>query len=151
MGYSTDFYGVVKVTPALNSEEIDYLNAFAESRRMVRLGGPYCTSDDAISMGSGYNTPPAGQPGLWCQWVPTPCGNYIEWDGNEKFYNADDWMKYLIEHFLMPGAKAELGFLQKNHTLNGKIEAQGEDPDDRWLLRVVNNTVTTHRGRVVYD
>ena len=71
-----------------------------------------------------YNSPPKGQPGLWCQWVPTHDGKFIVWDGNEKFYNSAEWMTYLIEHFIgdRPKAKKELPFLQ-GHTCNGRILA----------------------------
>jgi hypothetical protein len=99
-----------------------------------------------------YNRPPPGQPGLWCHWVPTEDGREIEWDGGEKFYDAAAWMQYIINHFLKPGcfAKCALPFLQANHVVNGNIEAHGEDHDDQWLLRVINNKVTTHAGRTVY-
>lgn len=52
-------------------------------------------------------------------------------------------MVYLIQHFIgtNPQAKSELPFLQ-GHTLNGTISAQGEDPDDMWLLHVKDNTVS---------
>ena len=36
-----------------------------------------------------FNTPPATQPGLWCQWVLTDEGGILEWDGNEKFYEYE--------------------------------------------------------------
>jgi hypothetical protein len=48
-----------------------------------------------------YNSPPLGQPGLWCQWVVNDY-NYLEWDGGEKFYNYTEWLDYLIEHFFEP-------------------------------------------------
>jgi len=34
--------------------------------------------------------------------------------------------------------------------LNGEIEAIGEEPDDRWLLRVTDNRVEVLRGHLVY-
>lgn len=147
MGYHTDFSGQIDVVPPLNAEEIAYLKKFAETRRMNRINGPYFVD------GTGYmgqnrdpdvidsNAPPKGQPGLWCHWVPTDDGAAIEWDGGEKFYDSVEWMLYLIDHFLKPGALAPLPLLQKNHVLNGTIEAQGEDSDDRWDLIVENNQV----------
>ena len=41
MGYTTDFVGHIDITPPLNDDEINYLTAFAESRRCDRPGGPY--------------------------------------------------------------------------------------------------------------
>ena len=92
-----------------------------------------------------FDTPPDGQPGLWCLWIPTNDGAAIEWNGGEKFYKAVHWMQYLIDHFIgsAPHAKKMLRFLQ-GHTLNGEIDACGEDPDDRWKLIVVDNRVSKH-------
>lgn len=157
MGYTTEFSGSINVDPPLNEAEIDYLKRFAESRRMKRKNGPYyigtgSSGQDQEPDIEDYNRPPDGQPGLWCQWVPNDNGTEIEWDGGEKFYNSPEWMQYIIDHFLAPGAKAksELPFLQANHVLNGEIEAQGEESDDRWLLVVKDNKVTTKAGRIVY-
>ena len=99
-----------------------------------------------------FNTPPTGQPGLWCQWVPTADGTAIEWDGGEKFYYVDEWMQYLIDHFLKPNAIAsrsdDLQFenFTFDHTVSGIIDAQGENKGDRWRLIVENNEVTTQRA-----
>lgn len=159
MGYTTEFDGSVSIEPPLNEQEIAFLKVFSGTRRMNRKKGPYYAVDDG-DYGQNreddiinYNRPPPGQPGLCCQWIPTEDGSEIEWDGGEKFYNSVEWMCYIIDHFLAPNAKAKdiLPFLQANHTVNGEIEAQGEESDDRWKLIVKNNKVTTKRGRTVYD
>lgn len=151
MGYTTEFAGNVTIEPPLNAEEIGYLKKFNETRRMDRGNGPYYV-DGTGDFGQGhdsdirdFNRPPAGQPGLWCHWTPTDDGTAIEWDGGEKFYYSVEWMQYLIEHFLAPGAKAAstLPFLQANHTVSGTIKAQGEEMSDRWKLVVAGNVVTT--------
>ncbi|HEY1035564.1 MAG TPA: hypothetical protein VGE09_11345 [Pseudoxanthomonas sp.] len=150
MGYTTEFQGQINIEPPLSAEEITFLKKFNETRRMDRRNGPYHV-DGTGDFGQGhdsdvrdYNRPPAGQPGLWCNWTPTDDGTAIEWDGGEKFYDSLEWMQYLIEHFLAPGAKAatELPFLQANHVLNGTIKAQGEEMDDRWKLIVTDNAVS---------
>lgn len=158
MGYTTDFWGEVTVSPPLDTSEIDFLNRFAGSRRMNRKKGPYFAepggnygqdrTDDIIN----YNDPPPGQPGLWCQWIPSDDGKTIGWDGGEKFYNSVEWMQYIIDHFLRPGAiaKAELPFLQANHVVSGIIDAQGEEPDDRWRLVVTNNKVTQQYASISF-
>lgn len=153
MGYSTEYTGTATITPPLNPTEIAYLTKFAETRRMHRDHGPYFIGGSGI-LGQGrdadirdYNRPPAGQPGLWCQWIPTDDGTALQWDGNEKFYEGPAWMQYLIDHFLRPGATAQgqPGFEQFtfNHTVNGTLAAQGEIPDDQWLLIVTDNHVAT--------
>lgn len=88
-----------------------------------------------------YNYPPDGQPGLWCQWVPSDDGYSIQWDGGEKFYNYVEWIEYLIEHFLKPWG----------YTLNGEVEWYGEDANDRGLIVVDNNDVKTKIARIVYE
>lgn len=175
MGYTTDFWGQIKVEPPLNDVEVAYLNKFSDTRRMKRRKGPYYVDnagfagqdheDDILD----YNQPPDGQPGLWCQWIPTSntqegwiadaaeqagFGQAIVWNGAEKFYYAPEWMEYIINHFLREGAHAQgqEGFkhFQFNHVLNGVIDAQGEDPEDRWRLVVENNRVRVERAEVTW-
>ncbi len=154
MGYTTTFKGSIKIDPPLNTEEIAFLKKFNETRRMHRSKGPYYVDNtgfagqDEASDVINYNAPPNGQPGLWCQWRPSDDGQCIEWDGNEKFYQSAEWMKYIIEHFLRPNAIASpsLPFLS-GHVCSGTIYAQGEDSADRWKLVVDNNTVKIAQAR----
>lgn len=158
MGYTTDFYGSVTVTPPLNDHEIGFLADFSGTRRMNRTKGPLFVKGSG-DFGQGrdkdilnHNEPHPDQPSLWCQWV-TEDGTEIEWDGGEKFYNADDWMAYIVTNLLAPSAKAyiaahidedeRLQHFTCDHVVNGEIQAQGEDPDDRWTLVVRNNQVQT--------
>lgn len=156
MGYTTGFTGHVTIEPPLNPSEIAYLRKFADTRRMDRDNGPYFV-DGTGPFGQGrdtdirdFNAPPEGQPGLWCKWTPTDDGAGIEWNGVEKFYDSPEWMTYLIEHFLKPGAHAadHDGFqaFTFDHVVNGTIKAQGEDPDDQWELTVIDNVVTHTRS-----
>ena len=111
MGYTTDFVGHIDITPPLNDDEINYLSAFARSRRCDRPGGPYdvpgnpAAERNSLSIERSNATAP-GQPGLWCQWVPCWDGCCLAFDGHEKFYAAIPWLRYLIEHFLKPNAAA---------------------------------------------
>lgn len=154
MGYTTDFNGRIKVTPPMSAAEVKYINAFNDSRRMDRGAGPYFVGGSG-QFGQGhdgdinnYNRPDDSQPSLWCQWCASDDGEYIEWDGGEKFYEAGEWMKYIINHFLgaNPIAKnANSKWLSEHlqgHVCNGVIEAQGEESDDRWTIVVQNNKVT---------
>ena len=166
MGYTTDFDGAVAVVPALNEQEISFLRDFAGSRRMDRTEGPLYaqpgndfgqTTTPGVRSG---NNPPAGQPGLWCQWVPTEDGGELEWDGGEKFYNSAEWMKYLIENLLAPSARPyvdahmdedpRLAAFTCDHHVTGTIYAQGEEPDDRWALVVVDNAVAVMAAEFTY-
>lgn len=79
-------------------------------------------------------------PGNYCQWEPTHDGTALGWDGGEKFYHSVEWMEYLIKMFL-----------RSNHVLNGVIDAQGEDMDDRWRLVVKNNVVTKQEATLFWS
>ena len=79
-----------------------------------------------------YNREPSTQPGLWCQWVPSECRNYIEWNGAEKFYNYEEWLQYICDNFLKPWGL----------TLNGEAGFQGESRDDRGKVYCHGNRVT---------
>ncbi len=166
MGYTTEFTG--HVTPPLNGPEMAYLRQFAATRRMNRRNGPYYlgtgpSGQDHENDIVDYNNPSEEQPGLWCNWVPTDDGCGIQWDGSEKFYDAAEWMRYLIDTFLMSRAYLEVHILSGhaarngwhlpagvehftfNHVVAGTIDAQGEDDDDRWQLVVADNEVTVNR------
>lgn len=109
MGYTTAFEGRFKLNRFLKSEHAAYLKAFSKQRHMqwrvdaietlpdpvreaaeLPLGenGGYYVGDapeDEIFL-LDENEPPTSQPGLWCQWAPTDDGEWIEWNGMEKFY-----------------------------------------------------------------
>jgi hypothetical protein len=157
----------VEVTPPLNEHEISYLTSFNETRRMARKKGPYFVggtgfhgqgNDDDIENFNGSGE----QPGLWCQWVPSQDGTLIEWDQGEKFYSSAEWMKYLIDNFLKPGAVASQNLAASieqdprfehftfDHVVNGEIEAQGEDHEDKWKLIVQDNKVSVASATVTF-
>jgi len=159
MGYTANFEGCVRLDKPLTVPQFSFLKAFSESRRMQRdakkvekltdklreavglpvgiEGGYYVagglhgtTGQEGIK---DHNKPPKGQPGLWCQWVPTSDGCGIQWDGGEKFYDYVAWMKYIIEHFLKPWGI----------TANGLIRWYGEERSDVGTIVVKDNEVTT--------
>jgi len=137
MGYQTDFYGSICVEPPMDDVLVTFLTKFNKTRRMTRKNGPdYVDGTGFMGQGSdddiiNSNQPPEGQPSLWCQWVPFEDGTEIAWDQREKFYSAAEWMKYIIDRYIAP----------KGYVCNGEIEAQGEDPYDRWRLVVEDNVV----------
>lgn len=162
MGYTTDFEGSFKLTPALSAKQIAYLNAFANTRRMVRdtakceqvsdplreavglpvgYQGEFCVfSHDKGFMGQDrdatvieYNDAPHNQPGLWCKWVPTEDGERIEWDGSEKFYDYVEWIKYLNDNFLK----------RWGITINGEVKWYGEEREDVGAIYAKNGHIFT--------
>lgn len=71
------------------------------------------------------------QPGLWCQWVPNVDGSEIEWDGGEKFTEYEEWLNYIIRHFLAPWG----------YQLNGEMGWSGDESEDHGVLYVRDNVV----------
>lgn len=156
MGYSTDFYGSFKFNRPVDDLMKEYINAFSYTRRMARdvevikrddpnwrehtlngdlgIEGEYYVGDEYLGV-INYNEPPKTQPGLWCQWIITD-GDYLEWDGGEKFHNYVEWLKYLIKNFFAPN----------DYVLNGEVRYVGEGPDDFGVIVVVDNKVTVHEG-----
>lgn len=83
-----------------------------------------------------YNDPPASQPGLWCGWMPSDDGNRIIYDGSECFYHYIEWIRYIVNKFLIPWG----------HQLDGVVEWHGEDDDDTGTITIVNNIITVKRS-----
>ena len=75
----------------------------------------------------------------WCDWRADADGTAIRWNGGEKFYDGAAWMAWMIDRYV-----------PANHTVNGDINAEGEESGDRWLLKVTDRKVTVHAGTVAY-
>jgi len=157
------FQQVNAVFHGLAVEHAAYLHRFSRTRRMTRdpkiaeaLPDPFrLAAVLPVGPAAGYfvgsagyfgqdhdpsvldsNTPPKGQPGLWCQWVPSDDWTAIVWSGGEKFYDYVPWLKYLIENFLGPWG----------YHLDGQMKWQGEAAEDRGVIEVRDNTVCARRS-----
>lgn len=119
MGFTTLFWGRIEVEPALPE---------ATRRRLVE----WASQDHRDG----------STPGVWCQWVPTPDGSALVWDGEEKFYDADSWMRYIIGQFIAD-----------KHTANGLVFAATE-PEmglfSAWSMTVKDNVVLVVDYEVPY-
>ena len=104
---------------------------YVDNEGAYYVGNPGSFGQDHTPFVLDYNTPPTGQPGLWCQWTPNSDGTALVWDGGEKFYHYKEWLDYLIKQFLKPWG----------YTLNGEVEFQGEEPTDKGTIFVKNNVV----------
>ncbi len=140
-GKSKDFFG--KESDAVNTRCLELLKSLKMD--VGPEGAYYCgvgdfgqARDESVVDG---NTPPSSQPGRWCQWVPTDDGTAIEWNGTEKFYDYVEWIEYLIANFLKPWG----------YVLNGEVEWQGEERDDRGLIVIKKNKVTTKKAKVTWE
>lgn len=153
MGYTTWFDGSFELDRPLTPEHLEYLNDFAATRRMKRDEFKTVNNPDPVREAVGlpvgedgcyyvggkessdvkdYNKPPKGQPGLWCQWIPTEDGTAITWDEGEKFCNYIEWLEYVIDHFISPWG----------YKMNGSVSWSGEEDDDSGVITVSGNEVT---------
>lgn len=156
MGYSTDFSGSLTVTPPLNEHEAAFLADFSDTRHTSTDHGPLEIAGPSVS----GNDPQFGKPGIWCHWIVDKDGE-LAWDGQEKTYNHDQWLAWLIQHLFGPEARAfvdehlsddpRLQHFTCDHTVNGTVDAQGEEPDDMWRIKVVDNDVTVQYPEIVYS
>ena len=165
MGYTTEFNGSFKITPALPPKQVKYLQKFNKTRRMNRDTEKVKTLPDQervavdlpIGDGSGYfvggigfmgqnnddsiinyNRPARGQPSLWCQWTVNDEGTELAWDEDEKFYCYVEWLDYIITHFLKIWGVE----------LNGIIEWKGEGSEDFGRIVVDSNNVRTQTTEI---
>ncbi len=149
MGYTTEFEGEFTLTRKMTDQEREYLQKFSETRRMARKlparwgvegefyidGGGFMGQDHEKSI-IDYNRPPKTQPGLWCQWEPNEEGTTIRWNGGEKFYRYVEWLRYILEKFLIPAGNG----------LSGSVTYRGEDDEDKGTITVADNQITLARG-----
>lgn len=170
MGYTTYFNGEFDVTPTLSEEHRTYLDKFAGTRRVRRhadhtalrpdpireaVGLPIGEEAEYFVGEGGYrgqgqddppyildnNRPPASQPELWCQWIPAEDGKSILWDGGEKFYEFQEWIQYLVHHFL-----AKWGY-----TLNGTVYWEGEEWSDQGRIVITDNEIDIQVATVTVE
>jgi hypothetical protein len=71
--------------------------------------------------------------------VPTEDGSGIKWNEMEKFYEYTEWLNYIIVHFLTPwGIK-----------ISGEVRFQGEDSDDRGVVRIVDGVAVRKCDQII--
>ncbi len=118
MGLRTDFYGQFTFDHPLTAEHRTILEEFAEEEHEEEPGET--------------GKPPT----VYCQWKPTADGRGLEWDGVEKFYYYDEWLEYLIAHFLKPWG----------YILSGDVQYNGWTEEVHGTIGVVDNEVTVTRA-----
>lgn len=111
MGYTTEFSGSFAIEPPLSAEHQAALVALAETERKEM---------------------PPGAPDAYLQWEPTDDGSALRWDGNEKFYDYVEWLRWLIVEWFRP----------RGYALSGEVKYQGEEIGDCGRLVIANDVVT---------
>lgn len=121
MGYSTDFDGILKFNNPLSVEQDAFLRTICSGEMEDVDKHPEWSR-------------PANYHG-YIQLVISKDQSGIEWDGNEKFYDAVDAVNTVI--MTMQDKFPEFG-------LEGSLLAQGEEVRDRWYL-VISNGLAERR------
>jgi len=111
MGYNTEFAGQFDITPRLTLDQYNELCDLNED----------CTGKKRKT----------DAPDSYCQWRPSRDGLHLEYDGNEKFYDYEEWLRHVVDQYLRPWGIE----------LTGSVEWRGEDFDDRGVLTVVGGKV----------
>lgn len=128
MGYTTQFSGHVTIEP-----ECD-LTLFKKLR--------YVNDNDTRDWEPEEELPDLFDEYAYrCDWRVLDNGTALTWDGGEKFYDADQWMKWLIDKLIAPTGRV----------VNGEILAQGEEAGDVWMIIVKDNRVTRAESKMAFN
>lgn len=164
MGYSTEFSGVIEITPRLKNEDKEFLDKFFQIRHMKRdmskLKGisknvikefgkdgcfylkDYDNFNEIFDDKTIINVNNSGDmPSLWCdlEIVEKNGETFIQWNGSEKTYGVNEengWFTWLIDNFFKPNG----------YVLNGEMTWQGEEDDDIGTIKIENNNVSLNFG-----
>ncbi|KAI9025420.1 hypothetical protein DFJ74DRAFT_704920 [Hyaloraphidium curvatum] len=157
MGYTTRFTGAFRIAPPLSDPHRAYLVAFSRTRRMARDAAAVAGLPDPLRDAAGlqlgedacfyvggsdagvldFNSPPAGQPGLWCDWRPSADGASFGWNGTEKSYMYEEWVLYLVEEFLE----------RWGYVADGTVRWTGEGEGDLGRMVLKDNVLLVYAGR----
>jgi hypothetical protein len=111
VGYTTEFEGVLKFTNPLTAEQEIYLT---EMLGIDPDDKPQFKQSSRLS---------------YIQYDLAPDKSGIQWDGNEKFYYAENACNFIIEN--MKARFPDFGLV-------GELLAQGEEFCDIWMLAIVD-------------
>lgn len=123
MGYRTEIFGEFVLDKKLKPEHKNYLEKFAETRRVRRIPELLINRPNPILHAAGlpigeegayfvdipdneedemddpsicnYSAVPKGQPHLYCDWTPSEDGSKIVWLEADKSYGYIEWIQYL--------------------------------------------------------
>ena len=130
MGYSTDFNGMIKISPNLKELDKEFLDKFFQIRHMKRdmsklkgiskndikeFGNDGCfylkdydNFNEMYDFNFFININDSGDmPSLWCnlEIVEDNGESFVQWNGSEKTYGINEengWFTWLIDNFFKP-------------------------------------------------
>lgn len=153
MGLHTTYVGHVTIEPPLSAQEVDVLRGVNRTRHwdhpqgMLRIATHPADDERPGDDVATYNRPAPGAPGLWCPWTACERGHCLTWDGVEKPYEGERWLRWLIDVLLRPGAQVagtvwarERG-LTCDHRLDGMLVGERRETVELFALEVTGNEV----------
>ena len=152
MGLHTAFLGHVRIEPVLSPAEVDFVMSFNRTRHCGDRGpldvAVHPTDNEPSDAVPSENRTAPGVPGSWCPWTCCDEGCCLRWDGVEKPYSHEVWLRYLIDTLLRPRAALSedpdarrLG-LTFDHVLNGVLVGERHETTELFALEVLDNQVT---------
>ena len=122
-----DFIGRIQVRPALNEAESAFLFGLLESNGTLR-GTPTGRGDPTV-------------PFARLAWEVCPDGCCLKWNGEEDSRWMVESLRFVLDHLLRPGAKAEghpkFAEFTFDHVLSGAVLGRGPlDRVDRFVAVV---------------
>lgn len=118
MSYHTSFTGKFTLNTSPTMGQAAQFKAFTKQRQTINNVG-----------------------GNWCLWALSDDGMSLHADNDgETFHGYEDWLAYVIAHFIKPWGLV----------LNGEVSWEGEEGGDLGKLVVVDNVVTVFVAEVHY-
>ena len=151
MGFNTEYLGHLRITPTLNRAEVEWLSGFADWGALpdgdpFRLPmNPRATLTKAFADAGGAMSGPRDIPHGVQDWRVCEHGDRISWARSEKSNDAVQALRFLVEHYLGPDAKAkdsdnpDFAAFTFDHRLDGVIAGERNDTEELFLLRVVDS------------
>jgi hypothetical protein len=135
MGYTTEFAGRFNIVNnngqqvSLDEETASIIKSLSDNDTRNLAGyqdkwGHFDCKDIKFSIGDVNFDFPEGFYSYYCQWVLGKDNSYIEWDGNEKFYEYEEWLNIILKKILVP----------RGYYLSGEVRYQGEEMRDIGFL-----------------
>jgi len=129
--HDTVFLGRIAVRPPLNEAERDYLTRLADSNSTLR-GTPTGRGDDNV-------------PFAHLAWEPCAAGCCLTWSGRERTKNMQPSLRFLVDHLLKTGARADghkrFGDFTCDHVLDGTVVVRRHDDERAYVAEVIANRV----------
>jgi len=120
MGYCVYYSGEVEVTPSLTEDDARIIHAFVNLEP---------TDETKPLFAAIAGSPEPDLPGYGSLLTVSEERDAILPEEGESRHGLRMWLKLLIEHFLGP----------RGYVLNGEVEWDGEDPEDRGRLFIKDN------------